>query len=122
MNEFMTGTASQIEWAERIKPRVQAEFDRVANAFQEAAHKQAEPERSSTLAIIAILEEKRLAAMEHPQAGYFLREWQDIKDQVRKSIAADSRYQAIRANRRIERSENPTVKSATVKSATVKSE
>jgi hypothetical protein len=26
----MTGTASQIEWAEQIKPRVNAEFDRVA--------------------------------------------------------------------------------------------
>src|SRR6516162_8758435 len=28
----MTGTASQIEWAEQIKPRVDAEFDRVAKA------------------------------------------------------------------------------------------
>jgi len=103
----MTGTASQIEWAEQIKPRIQAEFDRVASAFQEVARQQAEPERSSTLAIISLLEEKRLEAMAHEQAGYFIREWQELQDQVRKSIAADSRYQALRAKRRIDRTESP---------------
>ena len=30
----MTGTPSQIEWAEQIKRQVNAEFDRVANAFK----------------------------------------------------------------------------------------
>ncbi len=29
----MTGTASQIEWAELIRPRVNAEFDRVSTAL-----------------------------------------------------------------------------------------
>ena len=95
----MTGTASQIDWAERIKPRVHAEFDRVANAFHGAARKQAEPDRSGTLAVIAILEEKRVEVMAQDQAGYFIREWQELKDQVRKLIAADSRYQTIKADR-----------------------
>jgi hypothetical protein len=30
----MTGTASQIEWAEQIRPRVEAEFHRVAGALR----------------------------------------------------------------------------------------
>jgi hypothetical protein len=42
----MTGTASQIEWAELIRPQVNAEFDRVTKAFQGAASNQAEPDRA----------------------------------------------------------------------------
>ena len=95
----MTGTPSQIEWAEQIKPRVNAEFDRVARAFQGAARNQEEPDRISTLAIVAILEEKRSEVMAKDQAGYFIREWQELKDQVRQMIAQDSRYQAIKASR-----------------------
>lgn len=95
----MTGTASQIEWAEQIKPRVDAEFDRVAKAFQAAAWNQGEPDRMDTRAIIAILEEKRVEVMAQEQAGYFIRDWQELKDQVRQMIAQDSRYQAIKAKR-----------------------
>ena len=43
--EEMTGTPSQIEWAEQIKPRVSAEFERVVNAFKQAADKQSEQDR-----------------------------------------------------------------------------
>ena len=43
----MTGTANQIEWAERIKAQVGAEFDRVAKALEGAAGKQAERDRMS---------------------------------------------------------------------------
>ena len=91
----MTGTMSQIEWAEQIKPRVSAEFDRVANAFEAAASRQADEDRSGTRAVIAILEEKRLEVLAKDQAGYFIREWRELNDQVRQMIAVDPRYVAI---------------------------
>jgi len=94
----MTGTASQIEWAELIKPRVNAEFDRVARALRLAASKQNEQDRPDTGAVIAILEEKRAEVMAKDQAGYFIRDWQELKDQVRRMIRQDSRYESIKAN------------------------
>jgi hypothetical protein len=95
----VTGTASQIEWAEQIRPRVDAEFQRVAKAFHSAASRQKDPDRADTLAVIAILEEKRQETMANERAGYFIRNWQELTDQVRQTIAADIRYQAIRTNR-----------------------
>ena len=96
----LVGTASQIEWAEQIKPRVSAEFDRVAKAFATVAGKQQPTERADTFAVIAILEEKRAEVMAKDQAGYFIRDWQEMTDQVRRSISQDSRYQAIKSNRK----------------------
>ena len=61
--------------------------------------RQAEPKREKTLTAIAILEEKRAEVMAQDEAGYFIREWQELRDQVRQMITQDSRYQAIRANR-----------------------
>src|SRR5580658_7182845 len=95
----MTGTPSQIEWAEQIKPRVNAEFDRVAKAFAAVACNQGGQARTDTEAVIAILEEKRAEVMARDQAGYFLRDWQELSDQVRRMIGQDSRYQAIKARR-----------------------
>ena len=95
----MTGTASQIEWAEQIRPRVQAEFERVAAAFETAARSQPEPACTETRAILDILEEKRAEVMAQDQAGYFIRHWQELHDQVRQMIAKDQRFQAIRATR-----------------------
>src|SRR5258706_15683690 len=97
----MTGTPSQIEWAEQIKPRVAAEFDRVAAAFRTVAEHQREQDRPEqgridTQAVLAILEEKRAEVMAREQAGYFIRDWQELKDQVQQMIAGDERYQAIR--------------------------
>jgi hypothetical protein len=99
----MTGTESQIEWAERIKPLVNAEFGRVAAAFQTVACNQEEQDRTDTRAIIAILEEKRAEVMANDRAGYFIHDWQELKDQVRLMIANDSRYQTIKANREARR-------------------
>jgi hypothetical protein len=96
----MTGTASQIEWAEQIRPRVNAEFNRVAKAFQAVADRQGDEDRTDTRAIVAILEEKRAEVMAKDQAGYFIRDWQELNDQVRQMIARDSRYQAIQASRK----------------------
>lgn len=97
----MTGTASQIEWAAQIRPRVDAEFDRVANAFRSAATCQSQLDRAVTMAVIAILEEKRSEVMANDQAGYYIRGWQELTDQVRRMIAADRRYQTIRSNREL---------------------
>lgn len=99
----MTGTESQIEWAERITLTVQAEFDRVAHAFRRAAERQGGQDRMDTLAIIAILEEKRAETLANEHAGYFVKAWQELSDQVRQLLARDSRYQAIQAERRARR-------------------
>ena len=91
----MSGTAAQVEWAERIKRRVSAEFDRVAASFRSVACKQGDDRRADTEAIVAILEEKRVEVMRREQAGYFIRDWQEISDQVRQMILRDPRFQAI---------------------------
>lgn len=95
----MTGTPSQIEWAEQIRPRVSAEFDRVAKALRTAAGTQAEPDRLDTEGLIAILEEKRVEVMAKGHAGYFIRDWRELTDQVRRMISQDPGYQAIQAAR-----------------------
>jgi hypothetical protein len=95
----MTGTASQIEWAEQIRPRVAQEFDRVSNAFKEVALRQTPQNRAETNTLLAILEEKRAETMANDRAGYFIRDWQELDGRVRLLIAKDSRYQAIQAHR-----------------------
>jgi hypothetical protein len=108
----MTGTTSQIEWAEQIKPQVNSEFDRVAKAFQSAASNQTEQVRMDTWAIIAILEEKRVEVMGKDQAGYFIRDWRELNGQVRQMIAEDPRYREIKdqraARRQTTSAANPT--------------
>jgi hypothetical protein len=98
-SEELKGTASQTEWAERIRRQVDAEFDRVAAAFEQAAAKQSKPDRMDTEAIIAILEKKRVEVLAKDQAGYFIHDWQELGDQVRQMIHQDPAYQAIKAAR-----------------------
>jgi CDP-glycerol glycerophosphotransferase (TagB/SpsB family) len=50
-----------------------------------------------TQAIIAIVEEKRTEVMGHQAAGYFIHDWQELRDQVRQMIMNDDRYKAIKA-------------------------
>lgn len=95
----MSGTANQVEWAERIKLQVNDEFDRVARSFRSVARRQSDAARADTEAIIAILEEKRAEVMRREQAGYFIHDWQEISDQVRQMIFHDARYEAIKSNR-----------------------
>jgi hypothetical protein len=99
----MNGTACQIELAEQIRPRVEAEFQRVAGALRSASLRQSETDRRDTLAVIAILEEKRDETLSNDRAGYFICNWQEMTDQVRKMIAADSRFEAIQAGRELRR-------------------
>ncbi len=68
----MTGTPSQIEWAEQIKPRVGEEFDRVARAFSDVAQHQKPEARARTEATITLLREKQAAVMARDEAGYFI--------------------------------------------------
>ena len=92
----MSGTPSQVEWAERIRRQVNDEFDRVAASFRSVASKQNGGKRASTEAIIAILEEKRVEVMRRQEAGDFVHDWHDITDQVRQMIFHDPRYQVIK--------------------------
>ena len=87
-----SGTSSQIEWAIVIKRRVAVEFERVEAAFRAVAGNQDGCRRTRTEAILSILEEKRATVMANDQAGYFIREWQEIGDQVRQMIFRDARY------------------------------
>jgi chaperonin GroES len=95
----MTGTPSQVEWAERIKGRVGEEFERVAEALRSVARRQTKLKRADTEEILTVLAEHRQAVMSRDQAGYFIRDWQEITDQVRKLIGEDSRFQTIRGLR-----------------------
>ena len=97
----MTGTTNQVDWAEQIKVRVSAEFDRVARALASTVSRQTEQDRTDTLAVIAILEEKRVEVMGNDQAGYFIHDWQELRDQVRQMIAQDARYKMIKANKEL---------------------
>jgi hypothetical protein len=94
---FVSGSPLQIEWAHEIRRKVDAEFTRVAVAFRAVATGQSAVDRASTQAVIAILEEKRAEVLAKDSAGYFIRDWQELSDQVRRMIAQDPRYQAIQA-------------------------
>jgi hypothetical protein len=93
----LIGTVNQIEWAKQIRTQVNAEFDRVITALETAATKQSGQNRLDTQAIIAIAEEKRTEVMEHQEAGYFIHDWQELRDQVRQMIMKDDRYKSIKA-------------------------
>lgn len=95
----LTGTPAQVEWAERIRLTVAQEFDRVAKTFQAQMAVQTGEKQSETRTILAILEQKRAETMSIQFAGYFIREWQELSDQVRQRIARDPRYQLVRDQR-----------------------
>jgi hypothetical protein len=95
----LTGTPSQVEWAEQIRLTVAQEFDRVAKVFQAQISIQTGQKQSETRTILAILEQKRADTMANQNAGYFIRDWQELSDQVRQMIAKDPRYQAIKDTR-----------------------
>jgi hypothetical protein len=95
----LTGTAAQVKWAERIRRRVNDRFDRLAASFRLVAEREINDKRAETEEIIAILEDKRAEVMSRQEAGYFIRDWQEIGEQVGKMIVRDPRYRAIRRNR-----------------------
>jgi hypothetical protein len=96
---LLHGTPSQIEWAQRIRRTVNAEFDRVAEALVSATSKQSPENQRDAEAVIAILEEKRAEVMVNNDAGYFIHEWQETGGRVRQMIMKDGRYPTIRVKR-----------------------
>jgi len=99
----MTGTECQMQLADQIRLRVAQEFDRVASAFLGAAERQGDAGRMETCGMIAILEDKRAEVMANDQAGYFIREWQELDGRVRRMIAEDPRCAVIKASREARR-------------------
>ncbi|HYP07239.1 MAG TPA: hypothetical protein VER03_13485 [Bryobacteraceae bacterium] len=97
-SQVLTGSQSQIEWAERIRQTASDEFDRVARSFRTVAAAQEGPKRVRTESILAILEDQRQAVMSRTDAGYFIRDWQDISDQVRQMLGRDPRLHALKAD------------------------
>ena len=79
------------------------EFDRVAKSFRSVADTQSTGRRVRTEAILAILEEMRESVMSRKEAGYFIRDWLDISDQVRQMIGNDPRYQQTEGCKRPKR-------------------
>lgn len=106
----MTGTPNQIQMAHQIRPLVDAEFARVALAFETVALTQQGEIRAETLNILEILAGKRAEVLANDRAGYFITTWRELSDQVRQLIFADPAYKAIQL-RRAQRSltENPEV-------------
>jgi hypothetical protein len=96
----MIGTLNQIAWAVQIKSQVDAEFDRVRSVLEYAITKQSPENVTDIQAIIRILEDKRAEVMENEQAGYFIHDWQELRDQVSRMVVADPRYKAIRAGQK----------------------
>jgi len=93
----LNGDDQEIEWALRIRAQVNAEFDRVAKVLERTATQRSGQKRLDTYSMIAILEEKRAEVMSNQDAGYFIGDWQELHDQVRKMMNNDPRYQAIKA-------------------------
>jgi hypothetical protein len=92
----MKGTVNQIAWANQIRGQVDAEFDRVASALQSVAARQTGKDQRNTHAMISILEDKRSEVMANTEAGYFIHDWQELRDQVRQMIINDDRYKAMK--------------------------
>jgi hypothetical protein len=99
--ERMIGTVNQIAWAVQIRAQVDAEFDRVRKVLESVATKQPADDGTHLQAIIRILEDKRAEVMGNERAGYFIHDWQELRDQVRQLIIGDPRYMAIKANQAV---------------------
>jgi hypothetical protein len=99
--ERMIGTVNQIAWAVQIRAQVDAEFDRVRKVLESVATKQPADDGTHLQAIIRILEDKRAEVMGNDRAGYFIHDWQELRDQVRQLIIGDPRYMAIKANQAV---------------------
>lgn len=94
----MLGTENQRELAEQIKLRVNAEFDRVAAAIRSQAERRNVERLAVAESLVAIVESKRKDVMAKQDASYFIHDWQEINDQVRRMVLADERYLAIKAS------------------------
>ena len=97
----LTGSPAQVEWAERIRLQVLAEFVRVAAAWEAVARNHRGDQRAETEEILKILRAKQIQTMSRRESGYFIHDWQEISSQVRKLILEDRDYQALLVRRRL---------------------
>jgi hypothetical protein len=84
------GTAHQDPGKCRVRSRCES-------AGKTATHRSGQ-KRLDTYGMIAILEEKRAEVMSNQDAAYFIHDWQELQDRVRKMMNQDARYQAIKAS------------------------
>ena len=96
----MTGTSNQIQLAHQIRPLVEAEFDRVASAFEAVALRQRGDVQAETRNILHILATKRAEVLANDRAAYFITTWRELHDQVRQLIFADPAYKTIQFDRK----------------------
>jgi hypothetical protein len=99
----MNGNVDQVKMAEQIKERINAEFDRLAQALATSAAKQSEQDRVDIEDVIVILEEKRSEIMAKGQADYFINNWREVNDRVRSLIVQDTRYRDINTRKAMRR-------------------
>jgi hypothetical protein len=71
----------------------------MANAIGSTASNQVKQRQRETCSLVAILEEKWAEVMSKDQAGHFIHECQELRDQVQQMITQDSRYQVLKAIR-----------------------
>lgn len=95
----LVGTENQIAWAEQVRANVDAEFDRVAKAPESVAARQTSLNQARTRLVSAILEDRHGAVMAIRDAGYCIKDWQDIRNQVRLLVTADARYKIAKGNK-----------------------
>jgi hypothetical protein len=86
----LTGTANQILWAVQIKRQVDMEFDRVRRALESTRRTRPANETRKVDTMISILEDKRDEVMAQKEAGYFIHDWQELRNQVRQMILAET--------------------------------
>jgi hypothetical protein len=97
----MIGAVNQFAWSVQIKAQVDAEFDRVRKVLESVATKRSPNDGTDLQAIIRIQEDKRAEVMGNEQAGYFIQDWQELRDQVRQLFIGDPRYKATKANQAV---------------------
>ena len=100
----LAGTKQQVASAEKIRERVNGDFDRVAAAIRAVASRQNGQDLTDNMAVVAIVEETRQQVMSNGSAGYFLHQWQEKNNRVQRMIATDPRFVALRKTRNQRRS------------------
>lgn len=78
----------------QIKARVRAEFDRVVNALKSAADAQNGDKQIDARMVIFMLEQICAEVLSKDEAGYFIVEWQDASDHVRRIVTKDREARA----------------------------
>jgi hypothetical protein len=86
--------------AERAGKEIDKMVGKAGQQIEKAGEKiEDEQMQMETLSVIAIPGKKWAEVMAKDLAGYSVHEWQELRNQVRRMIVHDFRYQAIKANK-----------------------